>query len=484
MPGDALERTFDPEDWEAFSRLSHQMLDETLEHMRSLREQPAWRQVPVETRSAILDEPLPFEGQGEAAAYEQFKQRVLPYGNGNAGPRFFGWVQGNGTPYGAVADMLASAMNPHMAGFNQSPVAVEQKVIEWLRELMGFPVGASGMLLSGGSMANITALTVARNAKAGFNVREEGLRNSPQPLTIYGSAETHAWANKAVELLGLGRSSFRVVEVNPDFTINMGYLREMIRDDKAVGLRPIALIGTAGTVNTGATDDLNALADLAQEEDIWFHIDGAFGALAKLVPGLREQVEGLERADSVAFDLHKWMYLPFESACLLVRDGSIHRESFAQNASYISALDRGVIAGGLPFADLGLELTRSFKALKVWMSLKAYGVNKVAALIEQNVAQAQYLAELVRAEPKLEITAPVPLNIVCFRYRGEGVANLDSLNLEILLRLQERGIAVPSSTVINGAFCIRACIVNHRTRREDLDLLVRSVIELAKEIIS
>jgi glutamate/tyrosine decarboxylase-like PLP-dependent enzyme len=274
------------------------------------------------------------------------------------------------------------------------------------------------------------------------------------------------------------------VPVQADYSIDVQALLELVRTDRALGLHPIAVIGTAGTVNTGATDDLVALADVCAKEDLWLHVDGAFGALAALSPKLKRLVHGIELADSVAFDLHKWMFLPFEAACLLVRDGQAHKDTFATRASYISDLKRGPAAGGFPFADLGLELTRGFKALKAWMSIKAYGIRAFAELIEQNVEQARYLAGLIEAEPELELLAPVPLNIVCFRYRFKGVEpeRWNGLNLELLLRIQEQGLAVPSSTVLEGRFAIRACVLNHRTRREDLEGLVAAAVSIGREI--
>jgi glutamate/tyrosine decarboxylase-like PLP-dependent enzyme len=261
-------------------------------------------------------------------------------------------------------------------------------------------------------------------------------------------------------------------------------MERMIAEDRQAGLMPFCIIGTAGTVNTGASDDLNALAAVAKRERLWFHVDGAFGALAYLSDALRPQVAGLERADSIGFDLHKWGSLPFECACVLVRDAEVHRAAFASPASYLAASTRGVIAGGLPFADRGLELTRGFKALKVWLSLKADGVDKLVRVIEQNVAQTRYLVARIEREPALELLAPAPLNITCFRYAPSGMsdAQLDALNAELLLRLQERGIAVPSSTVLGGRYALRVANVNHRTRREDLDVLVDGVLALGREL--
>jgi len=488
QPSSSLDsHTLDPADWDAFSVLAHRMVDSMVAHQRTLRQRPAWRESPDAIRRQILEEPLPLEGQGEVLVFEEFLSNVLPFGNGNADPRFFGWVQGNGTPLGMMSDMLASGMNPHLAGFNQNPVAVEQKVIEWLREIMGFPIGTSGLLLSGGSMAGLTALTVARNAVAGFDVRHEGLQGPSRPvMTVYGTAETHNWAKKSVEMLGLGDRCFRRVGINSDFTMDLGALREAVSADRASGCRPIIVLATAGTVNTGAADDLSALADFCEAERLWLHVDGAFGALASLSPRLKHLVAGLERADSLAFDLHKWMYLPIEIACVLIRDGEAHRDSFSQSASYIAPLERGVIKGGQQFAELGIELTRGFKALKAWMSLKAYGVSKFAALVEQNVEQAHYLAERIEADPRLELMAPAPLNVVCFRFRSESldILQTDLLNRELLFRIQERGLAVPSSTILNGSFCLRACIVNHRTRQEDLDVLLDAVVSIGGDILS
>ncbi|MEZ0327076.1 MAG: aspartate aminotransferase family protein [Fimbriimonas sp.] len=476
--------SLDPKDWAAFGELAHRMVDEMLEHLRTLPDQPAWREMPAGVSTSIQEEPLPRHAQGEQHVYEQFVRDVLPYPNGNLGPRFYGWVQGNGMPLAMMADMLASGMNPHMAGFNQAPKLVEEKVIEWLREAMDFPKGSSGLLMSGGSMASTTGLAIARNARAGYDVRDQGLCGSGQ-MAVYGSTETHSWARRAVELLGLGRQSLRLIQTNEDLTINVSELRASIRQDRDRGIKPMAVLATAGTVNTGATDDMNAIADLCEEEELWMHVDGAFGALLKLAPNLRGRVNGMERADSLAFDLHKWMYLPFEIACLLVRDGAAHKAAFSQEASYIAALDRGVIKGGLTFGEMGIELTRGFKALKAWMCLKAYGLEQFGRIIEQNVAQAQLLAKMVNQNPSLELVSPVPLNIVCFRFVAEGLSldELNQTNKKILFLLQERGLAVPSSTVIDGKFCLRACIVNHRTTNEDIEALARDAAAIGDEVL-
>jgi aromatic-L-amino-acid decarboxylase len=479
----APEETLDPADWDAFRALAHRMVDDTLGHLATLRDRAPWQPMPDDVRTGF-DEPLPRGGEGEAAAYEQFRERVLPYPNGNLHPRFWGWVQGNGTPLGMMADMLAAAMNPHMAGFDQAPALVEHQVIRWLAGLMGFPADSGGVLVTGGTMANLLGLAVGRHARAGWDVREEGMDAGPR-LMVYGGSETHGWVRKAVELMGMGRRSYRPIPVDDQYRIDLRALAAAVREDRAAGHRPLCVIGTAGTVNTGAVDDLDALADFCAAEGLWFHVDGAYGAWACASDALRPLVAGMERADSLGFDLHKWGYLPFECACVLVRDAELHRAAFATLAPYLAETQRGVIAGGLPFADRGVDLTRGFKALKVWMSFKAHGVDALVRLVEQNVAQARYLAARVEAGPSLELLAPVALNVVCFRYAPADLpeAERNAVNEEILLRLQEDGIAVPSGTVLDGRYAIRAAIVNHRSRREDFDVLADAVERIGRAVV-
>jgi glutamate/tyrosine decarboxylase-like PLP-dependent enzyme len=389
------EETLDPRDWDSFRELGHRMLDDTIDYLAALRERPVWQPMPEAVRGSFT-EALPHDPIGPEAAYQEFLERIRPYTNGNLHPRFWGWVQGTGTPLAMMADMLASALNPHLAGFNQAPALVEQQVLAWFVQLMGMPSETSGVLTSGATMANLIGLAVARHAKAGFDVREQGLQSYRGPrLVFYASSETHGWCQKAAELLGLGNSAFRRVPVDDGYRIDVEALRTLIERDRSEALQPFCLVGNAGTINTGATDDLRALAELCREEKLWFHVDGAFGALSRLSEKLRPIVDGIEAADSVAFDLHKWMYLPFEVGCILVRDPGAHVAAFGLRQSYFGDTTRGVIAGGLPFADRGIELTRGFRALKVWLTLKGHGVKAFARLIEQNVAQAQYLADLI-----------------------------------------------------------------------------------------
>lgn len=476
----------DPRDWDEYRQLAHRMVDDTLDFLRDIRERPSWIPMPTAVRSALGDGAIPRQGEGEEAAYEAFLDLVRPYPNGNIHPRFWGWVQGTGTPQAAMAEFLAAAMNPNVGGFEQAPVLVEKQVIRWYAELMGFPSEAGGILVSGGTMANVYGLAIARHHAAGWDVRAKGHYGGP-PLRVYASTETHGWLKKACEFLGLGHEAFRGVPVHSDFRVDVAAMRAMIAEDRAAGLQPFCVIGTAGTVQTGASDDLNALADLARDEGLWFHIDGAFGAMARLaaMPEAEHAVAGMERADSLAFDLHKWGYLPYDIAVVLTREDRQLREAFSMQAAYLASETRGLMAAdGIHFADRGVELSRSFKALKAWMAMRAQGTDRLGAHIARNIGQAQYLETRVREQRHLELLAPVPLNIVNFRYTAPGLddAALDALNREILIRLQEDGIAVPSGTVINGRFAIRVAITNHRSAREDFDALVDGVLALGREL--
>ncbi len=459
------------------------MVDDMLDSQRTVRDRAPWRPVPPETKIR-LDEPIPFQGTPLDQVYDQFTQDILPYPTGNAHPRFWGWVMGNGTPTGMLAEMLAAGMNPHLAGYDQSAAIIERKVVSWFAELMGYPASASGVLVSGGTAANLNGLLAARVAKAGWDIREHGLQGGP-PLVVYGSTETHSWVKKACDIMGHGRQGFRAIAVDRDFRIDLAACRKAIESDLEVGNRPIAIVGNAGTVGTAAVDDLAGLRALADEYDLWLHIDGAFGSMAAITPS-RHLVVGQEFADSIAFDLHKWGYMPYEVGVILTRNNDALTNTFrapAGSAAYLASDTKGASTDTTFFADRGLELSRGFRALKVWMSLKEQGVDRIGAAIQKNIELAHYLGALVEQEPTLELLAPVSMNIVCFRCRTDiPDIQLDAFNRELLTELQLRGIAVPSHTIVNGQFAIRVCVANHRSEREDFDAFIEGVLTLMPSI--
>lgn len=458
------------------------MIDDAIAHISNVRDRPVWRAMPDNVRK-VFAAPLP-EAPGDLAeAYETLTENLLPYSMGNIHPRFWGWYMGAGNFTGALGDFLAAIEGSNLGGGNTAACELDRQVVSWLKSMTGFPASASGTLTSGGSMANLVCLTVARNASAGVDVRAEGIMALPQPLRFYASDQAHSCIQKGLEILGLGTNSLHVITSKPDHTMDVAALESAIAADKAGGLKPVCVVATAGTTNTGAIDDIKAIAAICRRNQLWMHVDGCIGALLKIAPANKSKVDGLELADSLSLDPHKWLHAPFEVGCALVRNAKQHRDSFAMHPAYLEEKPRGIGSGEF-LADYSLELSRNLKALKVWLSLKENGVEKFGRLIDQNIAQAKYLTGLVNAEPRLELMAPTSINIVCFRYvlPGADESRLKFINMEIMLRLQEQGIAAPSDTTINGRHCIRAAITNHRTRQEDLDLLVREVLRLGAEL--
>ncbi|GMQ31404.1 pyridoxal phosphate-dependent decarboxylase family protein [Algoriphagus confluentis] len=475
--------TLDPENWDQMRALGHQIIDDLFDYWQSIRDQKIWKPMPDEVKE-FLDQPIPEKGQNPQEVYEEFKKYIFQYNKGNVHPRFFAWIQGTGTPMGVLADLLASGMNPNTTIGEHSAMYVDRQVVNWCKEMMNFPAEASGILVSGGSMANITALTVARNSFGEEQIRKKGLKAASAQLVLYCSVETHSCIQKAAEIIGLGTDSVRKIGVNAKYEMNADELEQQIHQDIQEGLLPFAVVGTSGTVNTGAIDPMEELLAISRKYGLWFHVDGAYGALAKLDPVYSERLKAIEEADSLAFDLHKWLYVPYEVGCTLIRDAKKHREAFAITPNYLLQESRGLSGGLDSINNYGFELSRGFKALKIWMSLKEHGREKYAQMIAQNNRQAEYLASLVECHPNLELMAPVSMSITCFRMVKPGLSEnqLRELNREILLRMQEEGIASPSSTILNGKYTLRVANVNQRTRMEDIDLLIREVLRLGSEI--
>ena len=374
--GDDADTGLDPADWAAFRTLAHRMLDDSLDHIAGRRDQPVWQPMPDAVRAAF-DGPLPRAPEGLEAAYDDFRRTVVPYSMGNDHPRFWGWYMGAGNPVGNLADLLASVLNPNMGGADHAPVLVEQQVVRWCAEAAGYPTSASGLLVTGASEANLVGLAVARTVRIGPEVRTDGIPGGRR-FGVYASTEVHSCHRKSLELLGLGESSLRLVPVRDDYTMDVDALAAAVAADRAAGIEPLAVIATVGTINTGSVDDLEAIADLAEREGLWLHVDGAIGGFLAL-SSHPDAVRGLERADSLALDLHKWMQAPIDVGLALVRDEAAHRATFSVVPHYLQHSTRGLAAGEVWFNEYGIALSRGFRALRVWLALKAYGADAFGA---------------------------------------------------------------------------------------------------------
>lgn len=464
-------------EWFRLRAQAHRMLDDMLDFTQGIHRRPVWQPISADLRQRFRST-LPSEPTELSDVHAEFLQHILPYGPGNAHPGFMGWAQGGGSPVGMIAEMLAAGLNANLGGRDHVPIEVENQLTEWMRQLFGFPAGASGLCVTGTSTANLLAIKIARDRVLGQQVRSEGFPASDLRLRCYGSSGLHACVAKALDITGLGTNALRSIPINSRGQLDPSALREAIQTDRAVGCTPFLMIGSAGTVDTGSIDDLNAIADICQQEDIWLHVDGAFGALAMLAPDLAPRLAGIERADSIAFDFHKWAQVPYDAGFLLVRDGTLHQQSFRPvNAPYLARETRGMAAGEPWPCDLGIELSRGFRALKVWFTLKTYGARAIGALISQSCSLARYLEERILATPELELLAPVELNIVCFGYRSQ---RANEFNRMIVVNLQECGRVAPSITTLNGRVAIRAAIFNHRTGRHEIDTLVEQTLLIGR----
>jgi glutamate/tyrosine decarboxylase-like PLP-dependent enzyme len=472
---DTDHRDLDPADWDEVRALGHRMIDDMIDHLRDLRQIPAWQKMPPAVRDA-LHMPLPEQPTAPAAIYADIERYVTPYVTGNTHPRFMGWVHGGGNVMGMLAEMIAAGLNPNVGGRDHSAVLVERQVVAWSATMVGMPEDTSGVLVTGSSMANFIALTVARTAYLGGDVRRTGV--GEHRLTAYTSEDAHSCMPRAMDQAGMGSDALRMIPSGPDHRIRLELLRAAVAADRAAGFEPFMVTGNAGTVSTGAVDDLAALGEFCRAEGLWFHVDAAYGAFGMLSPRLRPVLRGIERADSVAFDFHKWGQVPYDAGIALVRDPAKHLAAFDHAADYLRREKRGLATGELWPCDLGPDLSRGFRALKVWTTLRAYGTEALGRVAEQCCDIAAALGERILADARLELLAPVGLNVVCFRVRAPE-AVVDALNADVLADIQEAGLAVPSSTMIDGKFAIRAAIVNHRTRVEDAFAMLDAVLAAA-----
>jgi glutamate/tyrosine decarboxylase-like PLP-dependent enzyme len=458
------------EDYEAvFDRIKQLSLD----YLAGIGERPSFPQITGSETQTFLSQPLPENGLGESALYDL--RKVIDGGRPNS-PRFFGYVFGSGEPVAAAADLLASVLNQNVTAWRSSPTALtmERVVVGWLAQAIGCD-GFTGSLTGGGSVANLMALAMAREAHLPAN--ESGAR----PGTVYASEQVHMSIPKAVALLGIGRDNLRYIPCDDDFRIRTDLLRTAIQRDVEAGLTPIAIVGSAGTVATGSIDPLVELAGIARDFGAWFHIDGAYGALAAIAePAL---FAGLNQADSLSLDPHKWLYQPLDCGCLLYRDAAAARRAFSHSGDYAKVLLEDPIESFAYFEE-SIELSRRFRALKLWVSLRYHGLEKFRQAIRNDLQHAQLLTRLIAEEPELELLAPVRLSAVCFRFLPQpGIGlDLDVLNHKILQCVVRRGRVFLSNASIHGKFSLRACFVNHRTTPNDVHQVVAEVLAVGREV--
>src|SRR5215204_6705851 len=456
------------------------------EYLTTISERPVRAENHAGKTLAAIDAELSSEGRPLDQLISECRT-VMDLSRHNGHPRFFGYVASPSTPIGAYADLIASALNANITCWRSGPAGteIERLVVRWLASLIGYDRDAHGLLTSGGSMANMIALLIASRRKLGANTSRQGLWNSGSPITIYASEEVHMSISKAADIIGLGRDNVRGIACDERQRMRVESLRTSIETDLREGLRPFCVVGSAGTVNTGVVDPLSEIADIAGEFDLWFHVDGAYGAPGVLDERKKHLFEGLPRADSVSLDPHKWLYFPVDAGCLLFRDSTAAMAAFnTEDADYIKTHGYSN-EEALAFWDYGVELSRRFRALKVWLTLQYYGTRRIAEAISEDISLAGYLGEVVSKADDFELLAPVELSICCFRYVPAGTsseAELDQLNERIMGLVQKGGRAYVSNATVNGRFALRACITNFRTTQSDIDETIEAIREVAEDL--
>ncbi|MCE7990862.1 MAG: pyridoxal-dependent decarboxylase [Roseivirga sp.] len=471
-------------DNKAFRELLEKSNQLVLEQFGQVQEQPGYHDYKQEEVASWFDEALPEEASDKDELFQFVRDRVLNTATGNFGPHMYAYVMAGGTQVSVVAEQLAVTINQNLGKWHLGPAMneIEQRVVKWGAEMLDYPQSAGGIMVSGGSAANLAGLTVARNVFfEKLQIRKKGLFGQ-KPFVVYASKEVHGCVDKSLEVLGIGSDHLRKIDTNPDFTINLQALEDQIMEDRKNGLLPFCLIGNAGTVNTGAIDDLEALAALAKKYSLWYHVDGAYGALAAALPSIRHKYRGMEKADSVAIDFHKWLYQTFEAGCVLIRDWKTLKGAYYKEADYLDTQSED--DKRLDLNKHSFQLSRNAKAFKVWLSLKAYGFNAIRAMIQKDVDLAKYLAEQVKSAADFELHADSDLAITCFRYTGKLTdrAEIESLNRQLIPALEQDGRVFITGTKLNGEFVIRACFINHRKSVATTDYLLNVIREVGQQL--
>jgi glutamate/tyrosine decarboxylase-like PLP-dependent enzyme len=475
---------------EAFRALGHRLVDRIADYLSTLADRPvAPGEEPAEVRAALGGSGLPSRGEDPAALLDEAGDLLFEHSLFNGHPRFWGFVTSSAAPIGMLADLLASAVNPNVGGWVLAPIATEMEAqtVRWIAELLGFPPDCGGLLVSGGNMANMIGFWAARRAKLGPHVRSGGVPDSPRPR-VYVSRETHTWIEKAADLSGMGTDAIRWIETDAELRIDTMALRAQIAEDQKAGDLPLLVVGTAGTVSTGAIDPLPELAAICRENGLWFHVDGAYGAPAVLVPGAPSDLRGIADADSMAIDPHKWLYAPLEAGCALVRDKDLLRDAFTYHPPYYPEQDHSAEAP-LMYYEYGPQNSRGFRALKVWLAMRQAGTEGYARMIGEDIALARKLYEDAVLHPELEAFTQ-GLSITTFRFVPAGLDTaaagaeeyLNELNRAIMEGIQQGGEAFVTNAVIDGRYLLRACIVNFRTTAADIAALPGIVARMGRSL--
>ena len=469
-----------------FRKLLNRSSDLVIEQFEQIAEQKGYCAYSQQQVESWFNEPIPESGMEMEALLSYANEKVLQTATGNLGPHMYAYVMAGGTQVSIVAEKLAATINQHLGKWHLGPAMneIEKRVVQWGADMIGYAHNAGGVMVSGGSAANLAGLTVARNVFfERLGVRKKGMFGI-KPFAVYASNEVHGCVDKSLEILGIGTDQLRKIPTLADFSIDIGALKQAIETDLDAGIQPFCVIGSAGTVNTGAIDDLNALADVADQYSMWFHVDGAYGGLAACLPELKAQYTGIEKADSVAIDFHKWLYQTFEAGCVLVKDWSTLKRAYYKEADYLDTQAEEE-DGRLDFNKHYFQLSRNAKAFKVWMSIKAYGFAALRHMIQKDIDLARYLADQVEAAADFELSARSDLAIACFRYVGELTHEDDirELNQKLIPALEKDGRVFITGTKLNGQFVIRACLINHRKNEATTNYLLQVIREVATTIL-
>lgn len=463
-----------------FRALLGRAADIAARHWERLPEMRAFTRPPDDLVAALRGEPLPTTARPLGDILDRIEREVVPYPIGIGQRRWWGFINSSPHPLGIAAELVATTLNNNCAGTSQMAVQVELAVMDWLAQLLALPRGTGGLLVSGGSMANLVALAAMREAKAPGS-RRHGLMRRERPLAVYASTEAHSCIRRAVELLGLGTEGLRLVPVDGEYRMDVAALERLIAADRAAGLEPACVVASAGTVNTGVIDPIADAADVARANRCWFHVDGAYGAVGAALPELAQRYRGIERADSLAMDPHKWLYVPYEAGATLVRDPATLRAMFALRPEYLALEKDWYLESPVWPADLGPQLTREFRALKVWAVMQAVGLERYRELWRNDIAVAQEIARRARAHPRLEVMAPSDLSCFALRYLPSH-GDVDAFNRTLLDRTHRDGRMFITGTVLDGKFALRGCVTNYRSTLADAQICVETIVELGSQL--